>query len=239
MPPRTRTWQFSCSTLSLLLCTFFCAFDTSVSCITFFLGLAASHCSKDPPSFQQHHILRRTLRPWPIDYYTSPQLIGVRWCCKGRAKREKAFLHTAKMQSMPWSERSQGIWIIEMQNRTKFTKFSCIRIHCPFLGLFGGGALTQLQSTLKWIVVLLLPQIFTQPGNWALPSDAGCCFSLASSASFSSSTSWCLSHGTLVEPAENGAGDLTSSLPASDDSPSNALSIASAMVLQSSPSGLQ
>ena len=73
MPPRTRTQQFSCSTLSLLLCTFFCAFKTCVSCITFFLGLAASHSSKDPPSLAwQHHILRRTLLPWPIDYLHLP-----------------------------------------------------------------------------------------------------------------------------------------------------------------------
>ena len=35
------------------MCTLFyliCAFNICVSCITFFLGLAASHCSKDPPS---------------------------------------------------------------------------------------------------------------------------------------------------------------------------------------------
>ena len=75
MPPRTRTQQFSCSTLSLLLCTLFCAFKTCVSCITFFLGLAASHSSKDPPS----------LAYW---LFASPQLISVRWCCRGRAKRE-------------------------------------------------------------------------------------------------------------------------------------------------------
>ena len=46
--------SFSCSTaaarLSLFMCTLFCAFNTCVSCITFFLGLAASHSSKDPPS---------------------------------------------------------------------------------------------------------------------------------------------------------------------------------------------
>ena len=42
--------SLSCSTLSLLMCTLFCAFNTCVSCITFFLGLAASHSSKDPPS---------------------------------------------------------------------------------------------------------------------------------------------------------------------------------------------
>ena len=42
--------SFSCSTLPLLMCTLFCAFNTCVSCITFFLGLAASHSSKDPPS---------------------------------------------------------------------------------------------------------------------------------------------------------------------------------------------
>ena len=41
--------SFSCSTLSLLMCTLFCAFNTCVSCITLFLGLAASHSSKDPP----------------------------------------------------------------------------------------------------------------------------------------------------------------------------------------------
>ena len=40
--------NFSCSTLSLLMCTLFCAFSTCVSCITLFLGLAASHSSKDP-----------------------------------------------------------------------------------------------------------------------------------------------------------------------------------------------
>ena len=74
MPPRTRTQQFSCSTLSLLMCTLFCAFNTCVSCITFFLGLAASHSSKDPPSpvAKRHHILRRTLLPWPIDYLHPP-----------------------------------------------------------------------------------------------------------------------------------------------------------------------
>ena len=43
--------SFSCSTLSLLMCTLFCAFNTCVSCITFFLGLAASLSSKDPPSW--------------------------------------------------------------------------------------------------------------------------------------------------------------------------------------------
>ena len=32
------------------MCTLFCAFNTCVSCITFFPGLAASHSSKDPPS---------------------------------------------------------------------------------------------------------------------------------------------------------------------------------------------
>ena len=42
--------SFSSSTLSLLMCTLFCAFNTCVSCITFFLGLAASHSSKDPLS---------------------------------------------------------------------------------------------------------------------------------------------------------------------------------------------
>ena len=31
--------SFSCSTLSLLMCTLFCAFNTCVSCITLFLGL--------------------------------------------------------------------------------------------------------------------------------------------------------------------------------------------------------
>ena len=35
---------------SFSMCTLFCAFNTCVSCITFFLGLAASHSSKDPPS---------------------------------------------------------------------------------------------------------------------------------------------------------------------------------------------
>ena len=42
--------SFSCSTHSLLMCTLFCAFNTCVSCITLFLGSAASHSSKDPPS---------------------------------------------------------------------------------------------------------------------------------------------------------------------------------------------
>ena len=41
--------SFSCSTLSLI-CTLFRASYTGVRCITFFLGLAASHSSKDPPS---------------------------------------------------------------------------------------------------------------------------------------------------------------------------------------------
>ena len=36
---------------SLLMCTLFCAFNTCVSCITFFLGLAASH-SFEGPSFR-------------------------------------------------------------------------------------------------------------------------------------------------------------------------------------------
>ena len=39
-------------------------------------GLAASHYSKDPPS----------LAYW---LFASPQLNSVRWCCRGRAKREK------------------------------------------------------------------------------------------------------------------------------------------------------
>ena len=67
--------SFSCSTLSLLMCTLFCAFNTCVSCTTFFLGLAASHSSMDPPS----------LAYW---LFASPQLNSVRWCCRGRAKRE-------------------------------------------------------------------------------------------------------------------------------------------------------
>ena len=71
--PGTRTYQFSCSTLSLSMCTLFCAFNTWVRCITFFLGLAASHSSKDPPSVaERHHIFRRTLLPWPIDYLHLP-----------------------------------------------------------------------------------------------------------------------------------------------------------------------
>ena len=95
--------SFSCSTLSLLMCTLFCAFNTCFSCITFFLclaashssclssikffegpsflpfGLAASHFSKDPPS----------LAYW---LFASPQLNSVRWCCRGRAKHENLFL---------------------------------------------------------------------------------------------------------------------------------------------------
>ena len=48
--------SFTCSTLSLLMCTLICAFNTRcVSCITFFLGLAASHSSKDPPSLAASH----------------------------------------------------------------------------------------------------------------------------------------------------------------------------------------
>ena len=58
------------------MCTLFCAFNTCVSCITLVLGLAASHSSKDPPS----------LAYW---LFASPQLISVRWCCRGRTKREK------------------------------------------------------------------------------------------------------------------------------------------------------
>ena len=58
------------------MCTLYCAFNTCVSCITFFFGLAASHSSKDPLS----------LAYWP---FASPQLNSVRWCCRGRAKREK------------------------------------------------------------------------------------------------------------------------------------------------------
>ena len=42
--------SFSCSTLSLIMCTLLWAFNTYVSCITLFRGLAASHSSKDPPS---------------------------------------------------------------------------------------------------------------------------------------------------------------------------------------------
>ena len=57
------------------MCTLFCGFYTCVSCITFFLGLAASHSSKDPPS----------LAYW---LFASPQLNSVRLCCRGRAKRE-------------------------------------------------------------------------------------------------------------------------------------------------------
>ena len=76
--------SFSCSTLSLLMCTLFCAFNTCVSCITFFLGLAASHSSKDPPS----------LAYW---LFASPQLNSVRWCCRGRAKRENlSFLGSSR-----------------------------------------------------------------------------------------------------------------------------------------------
>ena len=69
--------SFSCSTLSLLMCTLFCAFNTCVSCITLFLGLAASHSSKDPPSFLAYWL------------FASPQLNSVRWCCRGHAKHEK------------------------------------------------------------------------------------------------------------------------------------------------------
>ena len=91
MPPRTHTKQFSCSTLSLLLCTFFCAFNTCVSCITFFLGLAASHSSKDPPSSLRGLAASHSSKDPPSLAYwlfASPQLISVRWCCRGRAKRE-------------------------------------------------------------------------------------------------------------------------------------------------------
>ena len=63
------------------MCTLFCAFNTCVSCITFFLGLAASHSSKDPPS----------LAYW---LFASPQLISVRRCCRGRAERENVCICT-------------------------------------------------------------------------------------------------------------------------------------------------
>ena len=44
--------------------------------LSHYRGLAASHSSKDPPS----------LGYWLFAY---PQLNSVRWCCRGRAKREK------------------------------------------------------------------------------------------------------------------------------------------------------
>ena len=47
-------------------------------------GLAASHSSKDPPS----------LAYW---LFASPQLISVRWCCRGRAKRENEPFSTAEL----------------------------------------------------------------------------------------------------------------------------------------------
>ena len=58
-----------------------------MSCITFFLGLAASHSLKDPPSTAASHSSKDppSLAYW---LFASPQLISVRWCCRGRAKRE-------------------------------------------------------------------------------------------------------------------------------------------------------
>ena len=49
----------------LLMCTLFCAFNTCVSCITLFLGLAAySHSSKNPPSLAYCHYLH--LPNWTV-----------------------------------------------------------------------------------------------------------------------------------------------------------------------------
>ena len=72
--------SFNWSTPSLLMCTLFCAFTTCVSCITFFLGLAASQPSKDPPS----------LAYW---LFASPQLNSVRWCCGVALNAKTTWFH--------------------------------------------------------------------------------------------------------------------------------------------------
>ena len=69
--------------------TSFCAFNTCVGWITFFLGLEASHSLKDPPlGLAASHSSKDppSLAYW---LFASPQLNSVRWCCGDRAKLEK------------------------------------------------------------------------------------------------------------------------------------------------------
>ena len=117
--------SFSCSTLSLLMCTLFCAFNTCVSCITLFLGLAASHSSKDPPS----------LAYW---LFASPQLNSVRWCCRGRAKRENPrfstqFSHIARcVQKDLWSSFWWDEFEVEFRLACVYLKASPKLLKCLF-----------------------------------------------------------------------------------------------------------
>ena len=103
------------------MCTLFCSFNTCVSCITFFLGLAASHSSKDPPS----------LAYW---LFASPQLNSVRWCCRGRAKRENYYylksqhLHMCTAKSLRLSPAQPNI--SSVTRGTSWLMF-CRHVHQP------------------------------------------------------------------------------------------------------------